>query len=101
VQYDEGTLSTVDRQETLIDRLTEWLKDRGLAEPAIVLFEAGKPLLPVGSQVLLFLQPILGSIAPVLGWFDDNRIVAEYAKLLEDPASIDRILMRLEHGAVE
>jgi hypothetical protein len=101
VQYDEDTLGTVDGQEALIDRLIEWLKNRGLVEPAIVLFEAGKPLLPVGSQVLLFLQPFLGSIALMLGWFDDNRIVAEYAMLLEDPASIDRILMCLEHRVVE
>ena len=93
-------LQTADRQ-VMIDRLIDWVQARGLNGPAILFLEASKPLSLIGSQMLLFLQPMLGAIGPVLGWFDDNRVVAEYAALFEDPANIDLILVRLEHRSAE
>ena len=91
----------VDRQEQMIDRLTNWILARGLGAPALLFLEASKPLALIGSQMLLLCQPVLGYIGPTLGWFDDHRVVAEYAELLEDPAVLDRILDRLEHGGTE
>jgi len=80
----------------MIDRLVNWILARGLSAPAVLFLEASKPLSLIGSQVLLLAQPVLGYIGPALGWFDDSGVVAEYAELLEDPANIDRILVRLE-----
>jgi len=100
----EGTHNTVlaiDRQEQMIVRLAEWIQTKGLGSPAILFLEAHKPLAPVVSQTLLFLQPLLGFMGPMLGWFDDDRILTEYALLLEDSANVDRILSFLERCPTE
>jgi hypothetical protein len=89
------------RREQMIVRLAEWVQSRGLSSPAILFLEAHKPLAPVGSQALFFLQPLLRVVGPLFGWFDDDRILADYAALLEDPAAIDRILAHLERPPVE
>ena len=72
----------------MIAHLVGWIQARGLRSPAILFLEAHKPLAPIGSQVLLFLQPLLRFVGPLLGW---------YALLLEDPANVERVLSHLEH----
>ena len=84
-------------QEEMIDHLAEWIESKGLRSPAILFLEASKPLALIGSQALFLLQPLLGLVGPLWGRFDD-RALTEYALLLEDPASIDRLLARLEHS---
>ena len=87
---------TVERQEQMIARLAEWIQARGLQSPAILFLQANKPLALIAGQALLFLQPIIGFVGPMLGWFEDDQDWAEYSALLEDPANIDRILSLLE-----
>jgi hypothetical protein len=101
VCHHESAPQTIDGQEKMIDRLTDWIQSRGLVEPVILFLEASKPLLPIGSQMLFFLQPVLGHIGPMLGWSDDNRAVAEMATLFENPANVDRLLVCLEHRSME
>jgi len=84
-----------------IDRLTAWIQDRGLAAPALLLLETSKPLLPIGAQMLLLLQPLLGAFGPALGWPGEDEALREYAAWLEDPAAVDRVLARLEEQAVD
>ena len=72
------------RREQMIGRLAGWIAARGLESPAILFFELTKPLALLGSQALLVLHPLLGGAAN------------EWADLLEDPATIDRILDRLD-----
>jgi hypothetical protein len=96
-----STALTVERQEQMIVRLAEWIQIRGLRSLAILFLEAHKPLAPVVSQALLFLQPLLGSLGPMSGWFNDDWILTEYALLLEDSASVDRVLALLEHRPSE
>ena len=72
------------RREQRIGRLVGWIAARGLESPAILFFELSKPLALLGSQALLVLQPLLG------GALD------EWADMLEDPATVDQILDRLE-----
>ncbi|MBL7202504.1 MAG: hypothetical protein ISS56_20405 [Anaerolineae bacterium] len=90
-----------EREERMIAHLVEWIQDRGLRSPAILFLEAHKPLAPIGSQALLFLQPLLRFVGPMLGWFDDDRVLAEYALLLEDPTNVERVLSHLEHCLAE
>jgi hypothetical protein len=90
-----------ERQEQKISRLTKWIQSKGLRSPAILFLEAHKPIAPVLGQTLFFLQPLLGFVGPMLGWFDDDRVLAEYALLLEDPTIIDRVLIRLERCPTE
>ena len=75
------------RREQRIGRLAGWIVARGLESPAILLLEMTKPLAFVGSQALLVLQPLLG------GALD------EWADMLEDPATVDQILDRLESSS--
>ena len=81
-------------REASIDRLVNWIRARGLAEPAVLLLEASKPLLPIGSQALLLVQPLLG-------WLGNERDLNEYVELFEDPAGVERLLTRLERGPAE
>jgi hypothetical protein len=74
-------------REHKIEQLVEWIRARGLAAPAILLLEMGKPLAPIGSQALLVLQPVFGAG------------LEEWATILEDPAAIEQILDGLEHTA--
>jgi len=83
-----------DPREASIERLVRWIQARGLAEPAVLFIEASKPLLPIGSQALLLVQPLLG----LLG---SDRDLNEFVELLEDPAGVERILSRLERGPAE
>lgn len=81
--------ATAWQEEELIDRLTEWIARQGLVTPAVFLLEANRPFSFLGGQALWMLQPILG---PAVGY---DRIAA-YARLLEDRASVERLLERLE-----
>lgn len=101
MRHQENTPQTIGSQENMIDRLTEWVQSKGLVEPVVLFLEASKPLLPIGSQMLFLLQPVLGHIGPILGWFDDNSAVAEMATLFESPANVDRLLVCLEHRSME
>ena len=81
-------------REASIDRLVNWIRARGLSEPAVLLLEASKPLLPIGSQALLLVQPLLG-------WLGSGRDLDEFVELFEDPAGVERLLTRLERGSAE
>ena len=85
----------------MIERLVAWLHERGLVAPAVLFLEVSKPLLPIGSQLLLLAQPILGPIGSALGWYQTDGVLADYAELLENPLAVDRMLVRLEGRSAE
>jgi hypothetical protein len=87
-------MSVDERREQVIDRIVHWIQARGLVEPALLFIEASRPLLPIGSQALLLVQPFLG-------WLGGDRELQDYAALFEDPAGVECILSRLESGPVE
>ena len=80
---------SVARQEQLIDGLARRISSWGLATPSIALLEAHKPLSFIASQTLLAFQPLLTL-------FLGDAPLGEYASLLEDRSSVDRIIYRLE-----
>ena len=80
---------SVDQRDLLIDRLAQKVSRWGLTAPAILFLEANKPFSFIGSQVLLFFQPLLGFL---LG----DEVIGGYAQLLEDPANVERLLHLLE-----
>jgi len=81
--------STATRRDKLIEGLARQIERLGLTAPALLMLEAHKPLAFLASQGLLFTQPLLGF------WMDGTR-VNEYAHLLEDPATIEQLVQRLE-----
>ena len=80
---------SVDQRDLLIDRLAQKVSRWGLTAPAILFLEANKPFSFIGSQALLFFQPLLGFL---LG----DEVVGGYAQLFEDPANVERLLQLLE-----
>jgi len=80
---------SVDQRDLLIERLAQKVSRWGLTAPAILFLEANKPFSFIGSQVLLFFQPLLGFL---LG----DEVIGGYAQLLEDQANVERLLHLLE-----
>ena len=80
---------SVDQRDLLIERLAQKVSRWGLTAPAILFLEANKPFSFIGSQVLLFFQPLLGFL---LG----DEVIGGYSQLLEDQANVERLLHLLE-----
>jgi hypothetical protein len=80
---------SVDRQEQLINSLARRLRSWGLTTPSIALLETHKPLSFIASQTLLASRPLLTL-------FLGDAPLEEYASLLEDRSSVERIIYRLE-----
>ncbi len=80
---------SVDQQDLLIERLAQKISGWGLTAPAILFLEANKPFSFIGSQALLFLQPLLGFLV-------GDEVIGGYAQLFEDQANVERLLQLLE-----
>ena len=78
-----------DHREQMIDDLARRLDSWNLSTPAIAFLEAHKPLSFFASQTLLAFQPLLTM-------FLGEASIGEYATLLEDPGSVERVICRLE-----
>ena len=70
------------------ERLLQWIRQRGLALPARMLLEVGRPFSFIASQGLLLCQPLLSTFA-------QDRQVAAYADLLADRQRLDRLISEL------
>jgi hypothetical protein len=77
------------QSEQLIEHLTERISRWRLTMPAILLLQVTRPFSFIASQGLLLCQPLLSFV------YDGPR-VADYAELLADRASMDRLVARLE-----
>jgi hypothetical protein len=84
-----GVRLRADRRDQLIEDIADRLGGWGLTTPAIAFLEAHKPLGFFASQTLLAFQPLLTLFLGDVG-------VEEYAALLEDRSSLERIISRLE-----
>jgi hypothetical protein len=80
--------SDEDRTQ-MIDHLAAKLCAWGLATPGIAFLEANKPFSFLGSQFLLFLQPLLST-------FIQPALTDDYIALLGDRANVERLIQKLE-----
>ena len=80
---------SVDQRDLLIEKLAQKVSRWGLTAPAILFLEANKPFSFIGSQILLFFQPLLGFM------FGDE-VIGGYAQLFEDQANVEQLLQLLE-----
>lgn len=85
---------TDDRRDELIEKLSREVVERGLTAPAIFLLESFKPFSFIGSQMLIFFEPIVQSIFSFKA-YDDVRA------LFEDRENIERLLCEIEDYDVE
>ena len=76
-------------KEQLIDHLAAQLHAWGLGTPGIAFLEANKPFSFLGSQFLLFLQPLLST-------FVRSAVTDDYIALLQDRANVERLIRKLE-----
>jgi hypothetical protein len=85
--WDEP-VSNTDR-DTMLARIAEQIKRRGLQTPAIWFLEIHRPLFPLGGQLAIGLSPFLALFFSG-GAFD----LRKYTKLMSDPQNVG-ILIRL------
>lgn len=78
-----------DEDEALIARIADKVVRRRLAVPAVLFLESVKPLNFVGSQLMVFMDPILKLVTTIP---DYERL----AKLLEERGSIERLIQAIE-----
>lgn len=85
----EEEVELTDKQKELIDRLALKIVERQLAAPAIFFLEISKPLNFLGSQTMVFFEPIIQSVFSFQNY-------EEYRKLLERRDTIEHLLIRIE-----
>ena len=76
-------------QDTFIKKVADRITDLGLTGPAILLFEANKPLAFIGSQLLLVAQPTLDI-------FLSRDLTQNVINLLADSDQLEQLITNLE-----
>lgn len=78
-----------DQDEALIERLATEIVRRRLTTPAILFLESVKPLNFIGSQFLVFLDPIVRLFLTIPEY-------QRFARLLEERGTIERLIVAIE-----
>jgi hypothetical protein len=79
----------IGRRDQLIEDIADHLRRWGLTAPGVIFLETNKPFSFLGSQLILFLQPVLST-------FMSSTVTADYATLLEDRENVEELIQRLE-----
>jgi len=85
---------SVERRDEVLTKIAQKIVDLKLTPVAVVMLESSKPLSFVGSQLMVFFQPIVTSLFPF-------RQYDEVAALLEERANVEaliQIIEKLEDG---
>ena len=78
-----------ERREELIRVLASEIVARRLTAPAIFFLETVKPLSFVGSQAMVFLQPVIQAVFPF-------RSYNEFSVMMEDRKNVEALLCEME-----
>lgn len=85
---ESRSLPGSEASDELVESVAREIQLRGLTGPAMMFLEASRPYRPLGSQAMLFFDPVLRGV------FGGD--VAGVQHLLADDTGIDRLLDRLE-----
>ena len=77
-----------EARDDLVEYVAREIQVRGLTGPAVMFLEASRPYRPLGSQAMVFFDPVLR------GLFGGD--MAEVQRVLADDAGIERLIERLE-----
>jgi len=77
-----------EASDELVESVAREIQLRGLTGPAMMFLEASRPYRPLGSQAMLFFDPVLRGV------FGGDLVDVQH--LLADDTGIDRLLDRLE-----
>jgi len=80
---------TEEKREELLDRIAQEVVERNLTAPAVFLLEVARPFTFLGSQAMVFMEPIIQSI---FNWQNYTYV----RRLLEDRKNLDELLVRIE-----
>ena len=80
---------SVERREEILNKIAQKVVDMRLTPVAIVMLESSKPLSFVGSQLMVFFQPIVTSLFPF-------RQYDEAAALLEERSNVEALIQTIE-----
>jgi len=80
---------SAERREEVLTKIAQKVVDLRLTPVAIVMLESGKPLSFVGSQLMVFFQPIVTSLFP-FHQYD------EVAALLEERSNVESLIQKIE-----
>ena len=75
-------------REELVEFVAREIQVRGLTGPAVMFLEASRPYRTLGSQAMLFFDPVLRGLF--------NGDLAEMQRVLADDTGIERLIERLE-----
>lgn len=78
-----------ERRAELLGKMAKRIVDLRLTPVAIVMLESSKPLSFIGSQLMVFLQPIFTAVFPF-------RQYDEIAALLEDRKNVELFIQTIE-----
>lgn len=84
-----STNITPERRTEIITKIAQKTVDLRLTPIAIVILESAKPLSFLGSQLMVFFQPIITAIFPFYQY-------DEIALLLEDRANVELLIQTIE-----
>lgn len=79
---------TDEQREDLVEEVAREIELRGLSGPAVHFLEASRPYRPLGSNAMLFFDPVLR------GLFGGDLETA--SRILADEAGIEQLIARLE-----
>ncbi|MGZ6269233.1 MAG: hypothetical protein ACXWMU_01525 [Candidatus Limnocylindrales bacterium] len=77
-----------DQRDDLVEQVAREIQLRGLTGPAVLFLQASRPYRPLGSNAMLFFDPILR------GFFGGELSVA--SEILTDDLGIEQLIERLE-----
>jgi hypothetical protein len=80
---------SVERRDEVLTKIAQKVVDLRLTPVAVVMLESSKPLSFVGSQLMVFFQPIVTSLFPF-------RQYDEVAALLEERANVEALIQKIE-----
>jgi hypothetical protein len=80
---------SVERRDEVLTKIAQKIVDMRLTPVAVVMLESSKPLSFVGSQLMVFFQPIVTSLFPF-------RQYDEVAALLEERANVEALIQMIE-----
>jgi len=86
---DSGEKVLPEDEDAVIDKLANKVIQRGMAVPAIMFLESVKPLNYIGSQTMVFFEPIIQSLFN----FKDYDT---FRRALEKRETIEILLLRIE-----
>ena len=92
--YIDSHPPSPERQAELLHKIADQIVKRKLTVPAIMFFESVKPLSFVGSQALVFLQPIVQA-------FLNRKEYDEIVLMMEERENVEKLLCEIEKQEAE